>query len=184
MNTPISHSATILNFYLQFYEGQADVYDATRDRLLIGRNTMLNLSAAHLRILREPSPHKRLVWIDIGGGTGTPLSHHHCQIFFLSSFQAITSSLWTNTSLSRPSMRSISSIFANPCFKSRANALPRRAGIMLPCFVKMLMSSRSLNGPMAATRREALALLRSATPCLWQITFDLCLELQLKICTS
>ena len=31
---------------------------------------MLNLSAAHLRILRESAPDTRLVWIDIGGGTG------------------------------------------------------------------------------------------------------------------
>lgn len=58
----------------QFYEGQADVYDATRNGLLRGRNTMLSLSVAHLRLLRESSPKKRLVWVDIGGGTG--LSPH------------------------------------------------------------------------------------------------------------
>ncbi|KAJ3080133.1 hypothetical protein HK102_003274, partial [Quaeritorhiza haematococci] len=33
----------------QFYEGQADVYDVTRKRLLRGRNTMLRLAAAQLR---------------------------------------------------------------------------------------------------------------------------------------
>ncbi|KAJ6630276.1 hypothetical protein B0H10DRAFT_1983869 [Mycena sp. CBHHK59/15] len=54
----------------QFYQGQADVYDSTRGGLLRGRDTMLALSAAHLRILRVNSPTKRLVWIDIGGGTG------------------------------------------------------------------------------------------------------------------
>ena len=54
----------------QFYEGQADVYDATRNGLLRGRNTMLSLSVAHLRLLRESSTKKRLVWVDIGGGTG------------------------------------------------------------------------------------------------------------------
>lgn len=58
------------NACLQFYQGQADVYDTTRNGLLRGRNTMLSLSAAHLRTLRVASPQKRLVWIDIGGGTG------------------------------------------------------------------------------------------------------------------
>ena len=55
---------------MQFYEGQANIYDATRNGLLRGRKTMLNLSAAHLRVIRESNPKKRLVWIDIGGGTG------------------------------------------------------------------------------------------------------------------
>ncbi|KAG6897410.1 hypothetical protein C0992_001917 [Termitomyces sp. T32_za158] len=54
----------------KFYEGQADIYDATRNGLLRGRNTMLSLSASHLCSLRASSPHKRLVWVDIGGGTG------------------------------------------------------------------------------------------------------------------
>ncbi|KAJ7703287.1 S-adenosyl-L-methionine-dependent methyltransferase [Mycena rosella] len=54
----------------EFYQGQADVYDATRNGLLRGRKTMLSLSAAHLKALRAASPNKRLVWIDIGGGTG------------------------------------------------------------------------------------------------------------------
>lgn len=31
---------------------------------------MLSLSAAHLRVLRASNPTKRLVWIDMGGGTG------------------------------------------------------------------------------------------------------------------
>jgi betaine lipid synthase len=31
---------------------------------------MLSLSIAHLRVLRAASPNKRLVWVDIGGGTG------------------------------------------------------------------------------------------------------------------
>jgi betaine lipid synthase len=31
---------------------------------------MLSISAAHLRQLRSSSPKKRLVWVDIGGGTG------------------------------------------------------------------------------------------------------------------
>ncbi|KAK9467363.1 hypothetical protein V1512DRAFT_270587 [Lipomyces arxii] len=46
-----------------FYQGQASIYDVTRSRLLQGRETMLQLSAAHI-IAKDP------VWIDIGGGTG------------------------------------------------------------------------------------------------------------------
>jgi betaine lipid synthase len=54
----------------QFYEGQAEIYDTTRNGLLKGRDTMLSLSAAHLRALRASSPNERLIWVDIGGGTG------------------------------------------------------------------------------------------------------------------
>ncbi|KAF5385883.1 hypothetical protein D9615_002476 [Tricholomella constricta] len=54
----------------KFYEGQADIYDKTRTGLLRGRNTMLSLSASHLRSMRSSQPKKRLVWVDIGGGTG------------------------------------------------------------------------------------------------------------------
>ena len=46
------------------------MYDSTRDVLLRGRDTMLNLSVAHLRHLREASPIGKFVWVDIGGGTG------------------------------------------------------------------------------------------------------------------
>lgn len=31
---------------------------------------MLAMSAEHIRVLRINQPHKRLVWVDIGGGTG------------------------------------------------------------------------------------------------------------------
>ncbi|KIK86599.1 hypothetical protein PAXRUDRAFT_831896 [Paxillus rubicundulus Ve08.2h10] len=54
----------------KFYKGQADVYDATRGGLLRGRNTMLSLSASHLRTMRAKDPAQRLIWVDIGGGTG------------------------------------------------------------------------------------------------------------------
>ncbi|KAG8760406.1 hypothetical protein FRC12_009570 [Ceratobasidium sp. 428] len=52
----------------QFYEGQADIYDSTRRKLLRGRKTMLALTAAHLR--ERKTTQKPLVWVDIGGGTG------------------------------------------------------------------------------------------------------------------
>ncbi|KIM63223.1 hypothetical protein SCLCIDRAFT_1214338 [Scleroderma citrinum Foug A] len=54
----------------KFYKGQADVYDTTRSAFLRGRNTMLSLSASHLRAIKEKHPTQRLVWVDIGGGTG------------------------------------------------------------------------------------------------------------------
>lgn len=54
----------------QFYQGQASIYNATCNKLLSGRKTMLNLSAPHLHPLRASNREKRLVWVDIGGGTG------------------------------------------------------------------------------------------------------------------
>ena len=50
---------------------QAVVYDATRKRLLQGREDMLGLIAAQL-LFRQSSSGKQLrpVWVDIGGGTG------------------------------------------------------------------------------------------------------------------
>ncbi|KAF9071138.1 S-adenosyl-L-methionine-dependent methyltransferase [Rhodocollybia butyracea] len=72
----------------KFYEGQADVYDATRRGLLRGRKTMLNLSAGHLRSLRANNPEKRLVWVDIGGGTGHNIELMD-QFFPITSFDAV-----------------------------------------------------------------------------------------------
>ncbi|THH30331.1 hypothetical protein EUX98_g3843 [Antrodiella citrinella] len=54
----------------KFYKGQANAYDTTRRGLLRGRMTMLNLGAAHLREMQASDPGGRLVWVDIGGGTG------------------------------------------------------------------------------------------------------------------
>ncbi|ORX71830.1 hypothetical protein DL89DRAFT_265542 [Linderina pennispora] len=51
-----------------FYEGQADVYDATRGGLLRGRTTMLKLVAAELRSRVQNG--SKPIWIDVGGGTG------------------------------------------------------------------------------------------------------------------
>ncbi|KAG8215856.1 hypothetical protein J3R82DRAFT_7811 [Butyriboletus roseoflavus] len=72
----------------KFYKGQADVYDKTRSGLLRGRNTMLRLSVSHLRALRAKDPSQRLIWVDIGGGTG-----HNIELmdkhFDISQFDAI-----------------------------------------------------------------------------------------------
>ncbi|KAG6334616.1 hypothetical protein ID866_4477 [Astraeus odoratus] len=72
----------------KFYKGQADVYDATRSGFLRGRNTMLSLSASHLRAFKDRHPGQRLIWVDIGGGTG-----HNIELmdkhFPVSSFDAV-----------------------------------------------------------------------------------------------
>ncbi|KAL4931319.1 class I SAM-dependent methyltransferase [Aspergillus undulatus] len=55
-----------------FYSTQASVYDATRKRLLRGREDMLGLVAAQLKYKvenKQLQPGKP-VWVDIGGGTG------------------------------------------------------------------------------------------------------------------
>ncbi|KAK8214366.1 hypothetical protein IWZ01DRAFT_238092 [Phyllosticta capitalensis] len=54
-----------------FYQAQASVYDATRSRLLSGRDDMLGLVAAQLQYKVNAGilPGKP-IWIDIGGGTG------------------------------------------------------------------------------------------------------------------
>jgi betaine lipid synthase len=58
-----------------FYKGQAHVYDTTRTHLLKGRETMLQLLAAHLKALPKHTGSmgrgmKPRIWVDIGGGTG------------------------------------------------------------------------------------------------------------------
>ncbi|PGH16626.1 hypothetical protein AJ80_05128 [Polytolypa hystricis UAMH7299] len=55
-----------------FYKTQASVYDATRKRLLRGREDMLGLLAAQLKFkLAKNEGHSgKPIWVDIGGGTG------------------------------------------------------------------------------------------------------------------
>ncbi|KAI5969956.1 hypothetical protein CANMA_000996 [Candida margitis] len=48
-----------------FYKNQAHIYDTTRTVLLKGRKECLRLATAHLQKKKD------LVWIDIGGGTGS-----------------------------------------------------------------------------------------------------------------
>ncbi|KAJ3580203.1 hypothetical protein NPX13_g364 [Xylaria arbuscula] len=55
-----------------FYKSQASAYDATRKRLLKGREDMLALAAAQLALEAKavrPTRSSR-IWVDIGGGTG------------------------------------------------------------------------------------------------------------------
>ncbi|PPR00108.1 hypothetical protein CVT24_008964 [Panaeolus cyanescens] len=73
----------------KFYEGQAEVYDKTRNGLLRGRKTMLSLSAAHMQLMQKDLPEKKgLVWVDIGGGTGYNIEMMD-QFMPISSFEAI-----------------------------------------------------------------------------------------------
>ncbi|GKZ94688.1 hypothetical protein AnigIFM59636_008070 [Aspergillus niger] len=55
-----------------FYKTQAGVYDATRKRLLCGREDMLGLVAAQLKhkVENKQLQSGKVVWVDIGGGTG------------------------------------------------------------------------------------------------------------------
>ncbi|KAG9379642.1 hypothetical protein A1F94_009998 [Pyrenophora tritici-repentis] len=54
-----------------FYKAQAEVYDATRLKLLRGREDMLGLVAAQLKYRTDAGLiSQRPVWVDIGGGTG------------------------------------------------------------------------------------------------------------------
>ncbi|KAF2457963.1 hypothetical protein BDY21DRAFT_285297 [Lineolata rhizophorae] len=54
-----------------FYKTQAAVYDATRARLLHGREDMLGLVAAQLKFKADAGMFKRRpIWVDVGGGTG------------------------------------------------------------------------------------------------------------------
>ncbi|PGH07098.1 hypothetical protein AJ79_06376 [Helicocarpus griseus UAMH5409] len=55
-----------------FYKTQAAVYDATRKRLLRGREDMLGLLAAQMKHKKEKRQDQwqKPIWVDIGGGTG------------------------------------------------------------------------------------------------------------------
>ncbi|KAJ9486897.1 hypothetical protein VN97_g6419 [Penicillium thymicola] len=55
-----------------FYKTQAAIYDATRRRLLCGREDMLGLVAAQLKYKTSNKEVKagKAVWVDVGGGTG------------------------------------------------------------------------------------------------------------------
>ncbi|KAJ7682076.1 hypothetical protein DFH06DRAFT_1119398 [Mycena polygramma] len=66
----------------------SQVYDDTRENITHGRESMLSLCAAHLRVLRAASPGQRLVWVDVGGGTGQNIEIMQ-QYYPISNFDAI-----------------------------------------------------------------------------------------------
>ena len=72
----------------RFYQNQAGVYDATRTGLLRGRKTMLKLCAAEMHLLRAKDPHRKLIWVDIGGGTGWNIEQMN-EYFPISEFEQV-----------------------------------------------------------------------------------------------
>lgn len=54
-----------------FYKSQADIYDATRSRLLHGREDMVAMAASQLKHqVKQDQLQRKPIWVDIGGGTG------------------------------------------------------------------------------------------------------------------
>ncbi|KAF2115984.1 hypothetical protein BDV96DRAFT_492393 [Lophiotrema nucula] len=73
-----------------FYKAQADVYDATRHRLLRGREDMLGLVAAQLKHRTEAGLiSQRPVWVDIGGGTGHNVEQMNAFVSVSDFFRAV-----------------------------------------------------------------------------------------------
>ena len=73
-----------------FYNSQATVYDATRDRLLQGRQDMLTLVAAQIKCRREAGQlSQRPIWVDIGGGTGWNIEQTQDQLDVPTFFHAV-----------------------------------------------------------------------------------------------
>ncbi|KAI4930877.1 uncharacterized protein J4E92_004710 [Alternaria infectoria] len=73
-----------------FYKAQADVYDATRLKLLRGREDMLGLVAAQLKHRTEAGLiSQRPVWVDIGGGTGHNVEQMNSFVPVASFFRAV-----------------------------------------------------------------------------------------------
>jgi betaine lipid synthase len=73
-----------------FYKSQASVYDATRTRLLQGRQDMLALVAAQVKYRVETGQidHKP-IWVDIGGGTGWNIEQMGQQVDVPTFFHAV-----------------------------------------------------------------------------------------------
>lgn len=66
INKPKSSKNTEQQSNLElFYKNQAHIYDKTRSILLKGRTECLKLAASHLESTKD------LIWVDIGGGTGS-----------------------------------------------------------------------------------------------------------------
>jgi len=90
---PIGHSSEQKNRLDAFYSSQATIYDATRARLLKGREEMLRLTASHLQdqVTKRQTrgeKAKKLVWVDIGGGTGWNIEKMD-EYFSISKFHAV-----------------------------------------------------------------------------------------------
>lgn len=59
-----------------FYKSQAAIYDATRSKLLDGREDMLAMVASQLKYqARSEQLSHKPIWVDVGGGTGWNIEH-------------------------------------------------------------------------------------------------------------
>lgn len=73
-----------------FYKSQASVYDATRNKLLQGRQDMLALVAAQVKHRRETGQiNQKPIWVDIGGGTGWNIEQMQNQLDVATFFHAV-----------------------------------------------------------------------------------------------
>ncbi|KAK0262397.1 hypothetical protein B0A54_05609 [Friedmanniomyces endolithicus] len=73
-----------------FYSSQASVYDATRAKLLQGREDMLALVAAQMKHRREQGQiTQKPIWVDVGGGTGWNIEHMQEQLDVQTFFHAV-----------------------------------------------------------------------------------------------
>ncbi|KAF2761212.1 betaine lipid synthase [Pseudovirgaria hyperparasitica] len=73
-----------------FYSAQASIYDATRAKLLTGREDMLGLVAAQLKHKVHTGQFTRKpVWVDVGGGTGYNIEAMSKEISIPEFFEAV-----------------------------------------------------------------------------------------------
>lgn len=73
-----------------FYKAQADIYDATRSRLLHGREDMLGLVAAQIKYQAKTGQlSNKPIWVDVGGGTGWNVEQMGSYIPVASFFHAV-----------------------------------------------------------------------------------------------
>ena len=73
-----------------FYKSQAAVYDATRNKLLQGRQDMLALVAAQVKYRRETGEiNQKPIWVDVGGGTGWNIEQMQVQLDVPTFFHAV-----------------------------------------------------------------------------------------------
>ena len=73
-----------------FYQSQASIYDATRNKLLQGRHEMLALVAAQVKHRRDTNQiNQKPIWVDIGGGTGWNIEQMQSQLDIPTFFHAV-----------------------------------------------------------------------------------------------
>ncbi|KAF2724495.1 hypothetical protein K431DRAFT_262371 [Polychaeton citri CBS 116435] len=73
-----------------FYKAQASIYDATRVRLLQGRQDMLALVAAQIKYRQQQGCiREKPIWVDIGGGTGWNIEQMQSHLDVPSYFHAV-----------------------------------------------------------------------------------------------